>query len=44
MNLAITNINEDGWIFISHDNWHAPDGLIALIKSIQNEIGGKIIN
>jgi len=42
LRFQITSI-EDNWILISHDYRDALDGFIMLMKSIEGELGGRII-
>ena len=42
MGYEITSI-EDNWIFIKHDYRDELDGFIMLLKSIEGDIGGRII-
>ena len=42
MGYEITSI-EDNWIFIKHDYRDELDGFIMLMKSIEGELGGRII-
>jgi hypothetical protein len=34
---------KEKWIFISHDEWDEIDAFVNLVKDIQNECNGKII-
>lgn len=44
MGYEVSDINSEGWIFIYHeDSIDETDSFERLIKSIQQEIGGKII-
>lgn len=41
----IMMINEkDRWIFIKHEDWDEDDAFVNLIKSIQKDCNGKIID
>ncbi len=42
MGYEITSI-EDNWIFIKHDYRDELDGFIMLMKSIEGDVGGRII-
>ena len=42
MGYEITSI-EDNWIFIKHDCRDELDGFIMLMKSIEGDVGGRII-
>ena len=42
MGYEITSI-EDNWIFIKHDYRDELDGFIMLLKSIEGDVGGRII-
>ncbi len=44
-NYEIMLINEkERWIYINHKDWDDDDGFVNLVKSIQNDCNGKIVD